>query len=78
MLNPFCNPYLSEYLKGKRGELMFTHKCKSGTIVDVYRAVNGPPGLLCVPGWHCDVPLPEDMSEWAQTVVPGVKTLLQV
>jgi hypothetical protein len=60
MGNPFINPYLQEYFKEKRGELLFTHQCKSGTIVDVYRAVGGPPDLVCVPDWHCDEAMLED------------------
>jgi hypothetical protein len=76
MPNSFFNPYLREYLLEKRGDLLFTHHCESGTIVDVHRAVNGPPGLLCVPDWRGAEPLAEDIVEWSENVVPQVRLLL--
>lgn len=74
--NPFFNPHLQEYLVAERGEVLFTHQCESGTVVDVYRAVDGFHGLICVPGWHSK-PSPGDFCEWAQKVVPKVKAFLQ-
>jgi len=75
--NPFFNPYLQEYFKQKRGKFLFTHTCRSGTTVDVYEAVGGPAGLICVPDWRDQVPTPDDVVEWAQDIVPRVKELLE-
>ena len=72
MANPFFNVNLREYLLEKRGDLLFTHTCRSGTVVDVYRASSGPPGLICVPDWRGGEPKPDDVVEWAQVVVPHV------
>ena len=75
--NPFFNPYLQEYFKQKRSKFLFTHTCRSGTIVDVYEAVNRPAGLICVPDWRGQVRTPDDFVEWAHDVVPRVKELLK-
>ena len=62
---------------GFQGKFLFTHTCRSGTTVDVYEAVGGPAGLICVPDWRGQIPTPEDVAEWGQDVVSRAKQLLQ-
>jgi len=42
-------------------------------MVDVYEAVGGPSGLICVPDWHGYEPTTDDVVEWARDVVPRIK-----
>ena len=46
-------------------------------MVDVYEAVGGSAGLVCVPDWRGQVPTTDDVVEWGHEVVTRAKELLQ-